>query len=158
MTNDPNWEEYTLLQGKIDRIGAAKFQIKGWTVTLVTVVIVAGLTSGLSGVSMIVMIWIIGTSFFLLEREQLRLSRSYGKRVLQLEHVLRSKAKRGATPEEKSPRIAQFSMGALPRPPVMFLNKGMPPKVWRAIVNTDNSFYILILVVSVIVLFMPRIE
>lgn len=29
------WDEYKLLQDKIDRIGTFKFQVKGWSATLV---------------------------------------------------------------------------------------------------------------------------
>lgn len=42
MENDPRWEEYKILQDKIDKIGAFRFQVRGWVVTLITAALVAG--------------------------------------------------------------------------------------------------------------------
>lgn len=152
MTADKHWEEYKLLQGKIDKIGSAKFQIKGWTVTLITLVIVASLSSSFSTGSLAITVPIIGLAFFLLERHQVRLGKSYGKRADQLEQLLRAHAIRGMRPEEKGPRVAQFSKSASATCPKWIRKHTLPRVAWRAITNSDNSFYMLIALLYVLVL------
>lgn len=147
-----HWEEYKLLQGKIDKIGSAKFQIKGWTVTLITAVIVASFTWSVSNVALVVTIPIIGLAFYLLEHEQVRLGRSYGKRADQLEQLMRGQATLGIRPEEKTPRIAQFSKAASARCPKWLSKHTRARAAWRAIANTDTSFYMLIALLFVLVL------
>jgi hypothetical protein len=86
--------EYKILQEKLDKIGAFRFTVKGWSVTLVIGSIVA--VSANRQVSphllwfLLLFVWV----FFWVESKQDRLSRVYGKRIFQLEKhiytVLRS--------------------------------------------------------------------
>jgi hypothetical protein len=40
---DRSWDEYKLIQEKLDRIGDFRFRVRGWAITLVTGLIAAGL-------------------------------------------------------------------------------------------------------------------
>lgn len=85
-------DEYKLLQDKIDKIGAFRFTIKGWAVTIVGVVSAAA--SALSGSRLTIIISValaaIVIFFFELEVEQIRLSRLFGDRARELERLFRS--------------------------------------------------------------------
>jgi hypothetical protein len=84
-------DEYKILQDKIDKIGAFRFTIKGWSVTAVVAASAAGAASkSLStvltlSVGLIVMI----IFFFLLEYEQVILSRLYAARAGSIEDAFR---------------------------------------------------------------------
>jgi hypothetical protein len=57
------WKEYDLLQGKLDKIGAFKFQIRGWSVTLVSALFVTSYHQGervplLAGVALVLGFWL----------------------------------------------------------------------------------------------------
>src|SRR6266849_962940 len=84
-------DEYKILQDKIDKIGAFRFTIKGWSVTVVIAAGAAGantqsLLAALTlSVGAAVMLWF----FFQLELEQVRLSRLFGYRAGRLEEAFR---------------------------------------------------------------------
>jgi hypothetical protein len=57
------WKEYELLQGKVDKIGAFKFQIRGWSVTLLSALFVTSYRQGaqvplVAGVALILGFWL----------------------------------------------------------------------------------------------------
>jgi hypothetical protein len=82
-------DEYKILQDKIDKIGAFRFTIKGWSVTVIIASIVAGSTTkavprwlwALSLVGFLVV-------FFFTEKQQTDLRHRFGQRVLAIELVL----------------------------------------------------------------------
>ena len=84
-------DEYKLLQDKIDKIGGFRFTIKGWSVTAVVAASAAGsATKNLSAVvtiscGLIAML----VFFYVLEFEQVRLSRLFGDRAGRVEDVFR---------------------------------------------------------------------
>ena len=80
-------DEYKILQDKIDKIGAFRFTIKGWSVTAVVAASAAGAASKslstvltLSGGLIVMLIF-----FFFLEYEQVLLSRLYAARAGSIE-------------------------------------------------------------------------
>jgi hypothetical protein len=82
-------DEYKILQDKIDKIGAFRFTIKGWSITVIIASIFAGSTTSA------VPPWVLGVSllgflaaFFYFERQQTNFSYRFGQRVLRIEDVL----------------------------------------------------------------------
>lgn len=84
-------DEYKLLQDKIDKIGAFRFTIKGWSVTAVVAASAAGAaTKSLSAVATISCgLLAMLVFFYVLEYEQVRLSRLFGDRAGRVEDVFR---------------------------------------------------------------------
>ncbi len=84
------WDEYKLLQDKIDKIGAFRFTIKGWSITAVIAASAAGSGKGLSTVCTISLgLVLMLVFFFLLEHEQVRWSRLFGNRAGRLEDAFK---------------------------------------------------------------------
>jgi hypothetical protein len=86
-------DEYKLLQDKIDKIGAFRFTIKGWSVTAVVAGLIAGSTGKgasqmvVAGILTIFLCW-----FFWLERDQVKLSWRFSARIMEIEdHIKRAR-------------------------------------------------------------------
>lgn len=84
------WEEYKLLQDKIDKIGAFKFQIKNWVVGLVSGLVVSGNIAKLPWWSNLSCLFLIGF-FWLFETLQEEFQDAYLHRVRVLEREMRSR-------------------------------------------------------------------
>jgi hypothetical protein len=91
--------EYKILQDKIDKIGAFRFTIKGWSIT----VILAAAFASASTVKLPAWLWLVSllgflVLFFLFELEQTTLRHKFGQRCILIEsaitHVLRTTATR----------------------------------------------------------------
>jgi len=83
-------EEYKILQDKIDKIGAFRFTIKGWSITAVIAASAAASGKGLATaftISLGLVLMLI--FFFLLEYEQVRCSRLFGDRAGRLEDAFK---------------------------------------------------------------------
>ena len=79
-----------MLQDKIDKIGAFRFTIKGWSVTVVIAGTITTSGKGLAVAGATTLGLLVLLLFFLLlEDEQERLKRLYGGRAVQLEDVFR---------------------------------------------------------------------
>ena len=81
--------EYKILQDKIDKIGAFRFTIKGWSVT----VILAAAFAGASTLKVPAWLWLISLfcfliSFFCFELEQTKLRRKFGLRCISIESAI----------------------------------------------------------------------
>jgi hypothetical protein len=81
--------EYKILQEKIDKIGAFSFTVKGWSVTLVVASIFAVGANRQVRAELLLLLLLFVALFFLLERKQSRLSFIFGKRLLELERLIR---------------------------------------------------------------------
>src|SRR5437867_1075451 len=82
------WDEYKLVQDKIDKIGAFQFQVKGWSVTLLGAVLYGGVVTSrivpaLFGAFLVAMI------FHISEKRQRLLSKRLGRRAFAIESALR---------------------------------------------------------------------
>ena len=83
-------DEYKILQDKIDKIGAFRFTIKGWSITAVIGASAAASGRGLSTICIISMgLVLMLIFFFLLEHEQVRYGRLFGWRAGRLEDAFR---------------------------------------------------------------------
>lgn len=82
-------DEYKILQDKIDKIGAFRFTIKGWSVTAVIGATVAssGAMSSLTVLTVTASLMAMLVFFFRFELEQVRLSRAFGRRAIRLENA-----------------------------------------------------------------------
>jgi hypothetical protein len=81
--------EYKILQDKIDKIGAFRFTIKGWSIT----VILAAAFAGASALKIPAWLWLISLfcfliSFFWFELEQTKLRRKFGLRCISIESAI----------------------------------------------------------------------
>lgn len=88
-------DEYKILQDKIDKIGAFRFTIKGWSITLVLGVIFAGTATK----SVPPFIWALSLILFLaafcfFERQQVNWGQIFGDRVLKIERAISSRLRK----------------------------------------------------------------
>jgi len=83
------WDEYKLLQDKLDRIGDFRFRVRGWAITLVTGLIAAGLATAIPWPAyLLAVIPVIG--FHLIERTQCAWQRVFSNRADEIEDYLRA--------------------------------------------------------------------
>lgn len=83
-------DEYKILQDKIDKIGAFRFTIKGWSITAVVGALATASGRRLS-TTLILALGLVSMMFFFfwLEYEQVRLSRLFGARAARIEDAFR---------------------------------------------------------------------
>jgi hypothetical protein len=103
-------DEYKTLQDKIDKIGAFRFTIKGWSVTVVVAGLIAGATSKDSSPFLIgivldaCLLW-----FYWFERQQVRLSWKFSERAWEIEREIDQMRRTGRWRSQFSaPRIARL--------------------------------------------------
>ncbi len=104
---DRTWDEYSLLQGKIDRIGAFKFQIRGWVISFVFVGLV-GIQASDASLSLVWWFLPFTVLMWILEHDQALRGHRYGKRCQELERVFVRSAGRGAM-RSSLPQVARRS-------------------------------------------------
>src|SRR5438132_10094909 len=82
-------DEYKMLQEKIDKIGAFRFTIKGWSVTAVIAASAASSTSKslLTALTISLGLAAMLVFFFVFELEHVKLSRLFGDRARRLENA-----------------------------------------------------------------------
>jgi len=109
-------EEYKLVQSKLDSIGGFKFHVRGWSVTIISALVLAALTQSSS--SHYARMFLVGLAFTLviffhsLEEEQESVSRALRQRALRLDReidrVRRASSNRGlvTAPWVVTPRMA----------------------------------------------------
>lgn len=81
--------EYKILQDKIDKIGAFRFTIKGWSIT----VILAAAFAGASTLKIPAWLWLVSLLVFLMfffcfELEQTKLRHKFGQRCISIESAM----------------------------------------------------------------------
>jgi hypothetical protein len=85
----PLWDEYKLIQGKIDKIGDFQFKFKGWSATLLGALLYGGfktsnvLAAVFGGV-------VVAAMFHISETRQRWLGRRLGQRAIAIEETLRT--------------------------------------------------------------------
>lgn len=84
---DAAWEEYRVLQGKLDKIGEFHFLIRGWAVTLIGGLLVT-VGPDRNPLEVLAGIPLIGL-FHMVESHQNRWQKAFGQRLFFLERVLR---------------------------------------------------------------------
>ena len=101
--------EYKILQDKIDKIGAFRFTIKGWSIT----VILAAAFAGASTLKIPACLWLISLfcfliSFFCFELEQTKLRRRFGLRCISIESAITRVLRTAATRSDSAIVRASF--------------------------------------------------
>ena len=82
-------DEYKILQDKIDKIGAFRFTIKGWSITVIIGALFAGSATGsLPSWMWLASLLVLIVAFFVFEMQQTKLSRSFGRRAIDLENII----------------------------------------------------------------------
>lgn len=84
---DRRWEEYKLLQAKVDGIGTFKFQIRGWAITLMVAFLVSGIAAKIPAMAFLSGLIVVGL-FYLLDSNQQVWGTAYLKRLRDLEALL----------------------------------------------------------------------
>jgi hypothetical protein len=78
-------DEYRVLQDKIDKIGAFRFTIRGWSITLVLASAFGAIAAKLPSYYPLLGLVVIVASFFFMERDQVRYRLTFGRRAAILE-------------------------------------------------------------------------
>ena len=81
------FEEYRLIQQKIDNTGAFKFRVRGWSITVISAVLVAVVSRQAPWVVLVGAV-IIAYAFNYLEQQQEELSSALGHRAVGLERAI----------------------------------------------------------------------
>jgi hypothetical protein len=107
------WDEYKLLQDKIDKIGTFKFQVKGWSATLILAAIVGGKAASVPWYAFLPLLGVVAV-FWLLEENQSIRGWQYGKHAGRLEERIAKLLAQAAPPVRYKPETCEKSM--LPKP------------------------------------------
>jgi hypothetical protein len=84
---DRLWDEYKLIQSKIDKIGEFQFKVKSWSVTVLGAALFGGAATSRFGTALSCAL-VVAVLFHLSERRQRSLSKRLGRRALAIEHAL----------------------------------------------------------------------
>lgn len=165
-------DEYRMLQEKIDKIGAFRFTIKGWSVTAV---IAASAASGTAKGLLTVLTISLGLAvmlffFFRMELEQVRLSNLFGDRARRLENAFVRIDRKGrdatklpfpvpytvneivsAARGQRVLRFRRLSQVGPPRPLSSRISEGW--RLWR---GADFWFYFVLLCLAFVPPLLPR--
>lgn len=95
-----HWKEYEILQGKIDKIGAFRFQIKNWVVVIVSTAAISGFYAKLPWWVFPFYLLVVG-AFWAFEMKQKGFQDAYGNRAKYLEKVLRRNNKYVFSPKRR---------------------------------------------------------
>lgn len=139
--------EYKILQDKIDKIGAFRFTIKGWSIT----VIIASIFAGTATSATPVWLWVISLIgvlflFFFYEKQQTELRYRFGRRCLDIEEEV-SRILRNATNESKNKTLARSFIGLHFVPGIGHHVRSRARtraarSKWRSLLDADFFFYI----------------
>ena len=83
---DRLWEEYKLIQAKIDKIGEFQFKVKSWSATLLGAVLFGGAATSRFPLALFCALF-LAPMFHLSERRQRQLSQRLGRRASALERA-----------------------------------------------------------------------
>ena len=98
---DYRWDEYKLIQDKIDKIGDFHFRIRTWAITLVTAIVLGGWAKDIPWYAYLASLAPV-LSFNLIDAAQSHWQVALMQRAAQIERALH------ATKNETSPRVAQI--------------------------------------------------
>jgi hypothetical protein len=149
--------EYQILQDKIDKIGAFRFTIRGWSVTLVAASIFTFDTKKLIPPNALLLLVLFVVSFFLLEHKQNKLQGLYQDRVFEIEkHIWRISRADGNPSDSRdgfAPRIAHLLSGYGKRRSENWCLRFL----WW-ILDTDRLFYLiqLVAIIVAVTVLIPR--
>jgi hypothetical protein len=82
-------DEYKILQDKIDKIGAFRFMIKGWSITVIIAALFAGTTTNaVRPLLWLLCLFVVLALFCYVEKTQTDLSHYFGERTISIETVV----------------------------------------------------------------------
>jgi hypothetical protein len=95
-------DEYKILQDKIDKIGAFRFTIKGWSTTVIIASLFAGTAANsVPPLLLLSSLFVVLGLFFYVEKKQTDLSRYFGQRTISIEAVLSRILRKSAASNEE---------------------------------------------------------
>ena len=109
--DDPEWEEYKILQGKIDRIADFRFRIKGWAVTIVLALLASGYIAKLPWYAYLAYLLVV-LMFYMLERPQDLWHKAFVARLIEIERILGIKK---AKADKEDDNFVSFKRSAVPQ-------------------------------------------
>lgn len=142
-------DEYKILQDKIDKIGAFRFTIKGWSITAIVASIVAGSAARVSAnwfwaIAVLIFLFF----FFIIEREQTNNGHRFGQRASLIEstisRLLKNAAHRAgnAEIEQLFPHL-RFVPGIAHHLRDRRVRQHRERTFWRTCVDADVYFYVI---------------
>lgn len=162
-SDDRFWDEYKILQEKLDKIGDFRFRVKAWFVGILTGLLftssATGMTLSTAGAALFV-----GLAFWFLERHHLHWQRAIEGRACDIEQVLSSGRVHGET-FHRSPQIVDAILAADAklrrrrswqqiiarrwRGFKAFLSDARSTGIVAALTrNSDDAFYVLLLIAA----------
>ena len=85
------WEEYKLLQGKVDKIGAFRFQVKNWVVGLASTAAILAYNAELCFLILVFPLLTV-VAFWILEMNQINDRNAFNRRIRFLEDEIRKRS------------------------------------------------------------------
>src|SRR5260370_2526564 len=155
-------DEYKILQDKIDKIGAFRFTIKGWSITIIMASILAGSATKIGprwlwDVSLIVFLIL----FFWFEKQQTDLVHRFGQRVLAIESVLsrllRNVASKSSSPSALSSFLTLRFVPGIGHHLGAQTGRQRPRQrnFWRSCIEANLLFYVIQALAVVVFVFWP---
>ena len=92
MADDPVWEEYKILQSKIDKASDYRFTVRGWSATIILGLLLGSSAADAPKYVLLFPLPIIFL-FFLMEEQQNTVQNTLQKRALSLERILQKEGK-----------------------------------------------------------------
>lgn len=141
--------EYKILQDKIDKIGAFRFTIKGWSITVILAAAFAGASLKIPAWLWLVSLFSFLISFFCFELEQTKLRHKFGQRCISIEgaitRVLRTAATRSNDATVRASFVKLRSVPGI----INHLHKGSKSDFeewsrWHTFRETDGPFYVVL--------------
>jgi hypothetical protein len=131
--------EYKILQDKIDKIGAFKFTIRGWSVTIVVASCIGATTAHLPSPFLLLGLIVFVLLFFRMEQIQTGYRNTFSRRCAEIERwIWRLLREQGARAHGMVPKIAH-ELADQSRVPRAWNRPVLRPlaKMWR----TDDEFW-----------------
>jgi hypothetical protein len=129
---DHLWDEYALIQDKIDKVGDFRFRVRSWAITLVSGLSFGSTAASLPASFLYVTLPVV-LLFWLLEENQRELQQIYIGRALVIERALPSPRGTGGKRYRPQPRLGRWTIDGL-----VSLRKR---RLYRLISYADQFFY-----------------
>jgi hypothetical protein len=139
--------EYKILQDKIDKIGAFRFTIRGWSITIVVASCVGATTARLPSPFLLLGLVVFVVVFGCMERVQTKHSEVFGRRCAEIERwIWRLLRDQGAHAPSMVPKIAH-ALADQTRADLHRWSPRIRPLVHFLKSEGENVFYVILIVV-----------
>jgi hypothetical protein len=145
-------QEYRILQDKIDKIGAFKFTIRGWSVTIVVASSIGAATTTLPSPLLLLGLIVFVLLFFHMEWIQTQHRDIFGRRCAEIERLIwRSLRDNGSTSVRMVPRIAH-ELADESRARRGRGNRSRIRRIWYNIKSHDEYVFCAVQIIAIVVL------